>query len=94
LPPFIILNIKPGNWNVISTPYLLWSLAERPAPEEVGPTEKSLLKDPYIIEFLGMNPGESLTERDLETALLNHLQQFVLELGKGFAFVARRYRHL
>jgi len=52
--------------------------------------EKSLVKDPYIFEFLGMNTDEKLTEKKIESALINHLQKFLLELGKGFAFVARQ----
>lgn len=48
------------------------------------------LKDPYIFEFLGMDALPNFTERNLETALVTHLQSFLLELGKGFAFVARQ----
>jgi predicted nuclease of restriction endonuclease-like (RecB) superfamily len=51
---------------------------------------KNIIKDPYIFEFLGMNTASSVTERRIETALINHLQQFLMELGKGFAFVARQ----
>ena len=50
----------------------------------------SLLKDPYIFEFLGLPSDTAITEDDLESALTNHLQQFLMELGKGFAFVARQ----
>lgn len=53
-------------------------------------TPESLIKDPYIFEFLGMGNDTAVTERKLETALINHLQQFLMELGKGFAFVARQ----
>jgi predicted nuclease of restriction endonuclease-like (RecB) superfamily len=53
-------------------------------------TPKSVIKDPYIFEFLGMGNVASLTERKIETALINHLQQFLMELGKGFAFVGRQ----
>jgi len=48
------------------------------------------VKDPYILEFLGLPGHPVLTEATLETALINHLQQFLMELGKGFAFVARQ----
>ena len=54
------------------------------------PTPQSLLKDPYIFEFLGMPADTSITESDLETALITHLQKFLMELGKGFAFVGRQ----
>ncbi len=50
------------------------------------------LKDPYVLEFLGLDEKEKWLESDLEQALMNHLQKFLLELGKGFMFVARQYR--
>ena len=51
-----------------------------------------LVKDPYVLEFLGLPQSAKLFERDLESALIEHLQQFLLELGKGFSFVARQQR--
>lgn len=48
-----------------------------------------MVKDPYVLEFLGLPQSELLYEKELETALLEHLQKFLLELGKGFSFVAR-----
>ena len=50
----------------------------------------NLLKDPYIFEFLGFPALPTISENNLEKALINHLQQFLMELGKGFAFVARQ----
>jgi predicted nuclease of restriction endonuclease-like (RecB) superfamily len=52
--------------------------------------ENMVLKDPYVLDFLELN--ESCLERDLEDAILRELQQFLLELGAGFTFVARQYR--
>lgn len=52
---------------------------------------KNYLRDPYILEFLNL-PYTSTLESNLEQALINNLQQFLLELGKGFAFVARQQR--
>ena len=49
-------------------------------------------KDPVVIEFLGLPESPRLVESDLETALLDNLQAFLLELGKGFAFIARQQR--
>ncbi|MGD1979984.1 MAG: PDDEXK nuclease domain-containing protein [Akkermansiaceae bacterium] len=49
-----------------------------------------LIKDPYIFEFLGLTPKEAFRENDLETALIDHLQEFLLELGKGFCFEDRQ----
>ncbi len=52
---------------------------------------KDFLRDPYIFDFLNL-PGQPLREADLEQGLLDNLQGFLLELGKGFAFVARQQR--
>jgi predicted nuclease of restriction endonuclease-like (RecB) superfamily len=51
-----------------------------------------LVKDPYILEFTGLEPNTRFRESDLEQALIDRLQQFLLELGKGFAFMARQQR--
>lgn len=53
---------------------------------------QDLVKDPYILEFLGLKQNAALYEKDLESALINHLQEFLLELGKGFCFVSRQQR--
>lgn len=53
---------------------------------------EDLLREPYVFEFLKIPEGALLSERDLESRLCNHLQQFLLELGKGFTFVGRQYR--
>ena len=50
------------------------------------------VKDPYILEFTGLPERANYTESDLETKLIDHLQEFMLELGKGFAFVGRQQR--
>jgi predicted nuclease of restriction endonuclease-like (RecB) superfamily len=50
----------------------------------------NFVKDPFVMEFLGASLPSSFTETDLETALLAQLQRFLLELGKGFAFVGRQ----
>lgn len=51
-----------------------------------------IIKDPYIFEFLGLPEEQLVKERQLETKLIDNLQQFLLELGKGFSFVARQYK--
>ncbi|MFM7153805.1 MAG: YhcG family protein, partial [Bacteroidota bacterium] len=51
-----------------------------------------LLKDPYILEFLNLPEQNRYTESDLETAIIDKLEHFLLELGKGFTFVARQFR--
>ena len=57
-----------------------------------APTE--IIKDPMILEFLGLERKPVYYEKDLERALIEHLQQFLLELGNGFTFVARQKRLL
>ena len=51
-----------------------------------------IIKDPYVLEFTGIKPDSSFYESDLEEALISHLNDFLLELGNGFAFVARQRR--
>lgn len=55
-------------------------------------TFTDLIRDPYIFEFLGLKQQDVLPEKELEQALLDHLLQFLLELGKGFCFEARQKR--
>lgn len=55
-------------------------------------TPDDLLKDPYIFEFLSLPENSLHSELELEKRLINKLQQFLLELGKGFAFIGRQYR--
>jgi len=54
------------------------------------PTE--IIKDPYVLEFLDLKESRNFLEKDLEHALIDKLQAFLLELGKGFSFVARQRR--
>jgi predicted nuclease of restriction endonuclease-like (RecB) superfamily len=54
---------------------------------------RDFIRDPYVLDFLGARPGAALYEKDLEQGLLDQLQRFLLELGRGFAFVARQ-QHL
>ena len=56
------------------------------------PTE--IIKDPMYLEFLGLKREAAYYEKDLESALITHLQEFLLELGNGFSFVARQKRIL
>ncbi|MBI3585262.1 MAG: DUF1016 domain-containing protein [Nitrospinae bacterium] len=51
-----------------------------------------IVKDPYVLEFLGLEKHEKHLEKDIEQALIDKLQHFLLELGKGFSFVARQQR--
>ena len=53
---------------------------------------KDVLRDPYVLEFAGLAERPAYTEHELESALLDHLQSFLLELGMGFCFEARQKR--
>ena len=52
----------------------------------------TVIKDPYMLEFLGLDNNVNYLEKELEEALISHLQKFLLELGRGFCFVARQKR--
>ena len=53
---------------------------------------EDIVKDPYILEFLGLEEQNSYSENRLETEIINNLEKFLLELGKGFTFVGRQVR--
>lgn len=53
---------------------------------------QDLVKDPYVLEFLDLKQNSALYEKEIESALIEHLQEFLLELGKGFCFVGRQQR--
>jgi len=97
-----------SNWSVralerqINSLYyerLLSSKEKQPVIEEAKENTKSLqltpkdiIKDPYVLEFLELKDNKSFRENELERALLEKIQEFLLELGRGFAFVARQKR--
>ena len=97
-----------GNWSVrelkrqIDTQYLERSalsqdknLATQQAQATAEQqTPQLIIRDPYVFEFLGLKPSEVVTEGYLEDALLNKIQDFLLELGHGFCFEARQKRLL
>lgn len=62
--------------------------------ERIPQQPQEILKDPMVLEFLGLERKSSYYEKDLEQALITHLQKFLLELGNGFTFVARQKRIL
>ncbi len=59
-----------------------------PSENEPIPQKEEILKTPMMAEFLGFRPDESFSERDLESSIITHLRDFMMELGQGFAFVA------
>jgi predicted nuclease of restriction endonuclease-like (RecB) superfamily len=64
----------------------------REKTELLKPTPQDLIKDAYVLEFLGLPDAHQFREAELEQAIIAKLQAFMLELGKGFAFVARQKR--
>ncbi len=66
--------------------------AEALANTNILTSPRELARDPVVLEFLGLPEAGRMLESDLEQGLMNHLQSFLLELGKGFAFVARQQR--
>lgn len=59
---------------------------------EMAKKPEDVIRDPYVLEFLGLTPNDDFYESNLEQALITHLQKFLLELGRGFSFVARQKR--
>jgi predicted nuclease of restriction endonuclease-like (RecB) superfamily len=55
-------------------------------------TARDLVRDPYVLEFLGIPENYTYSEKELEQKIIENLQMFLLELGKGFTFVARQFR--
>ena len=68
------------------------SVAAEIQTTEPKPEYKKIVKDPYVMEFLQIKPDTHVFEGDIEQALIDHLQQFLLELNRGFSFVARQKR--
>lgn len=97
---FYILKTKENNWSrdVLSL-QLKTDLFKRNGssitnfsntlPEPFSDLAKQTLKDPYVFDFLQL--AEGYKERDIENQLVNHIKKFLLELGKGFAFVGQQY---
>ena len=75
---------------------LLASQNKKAVINEITPEEKvnpkNIIKDPYVLEFLGLEGKTSFYEKDLEQAIIDHLQKFLLELGRGFSFVSRQQK--
>ena len=75
----------------ISTQYFERHFSQPQLPmKEEQPNKLELLKNPIIAEFLGFKQDNSYSEQELETAIIGHLQDFIMELGRGFAFVKRQ----
>ncbi len=70
------------------------SVLEVARKERIPESPTEIIKDPMVLEFLGLRPEATYYEKDLERALITNLQAFLLELGNGFSFVARQKRIL
>lgn len=62
--------------------------------ERIPESPQEIIKDPMVLEFLGLHREASYYEKDLESTIITHLTEFLLEMGKGFSFVARQKRLL
>lgn len=73
-------NIKSGYFRrILSTQF----------PEKIGQAPK-FVKDPYVLEFMGIKNDNAVVEKDVENAIISNLQKFLLEMGRGFCFVDRQ----
>lgn len=73
-------NIKSGYYKrILSTQF----------PDKTGQSSQ-FVKDPYVLEFMGIKDNDKIVERNVENAIISHLQKFLLEMGKGFCFVGRQ----
>jgi predicted nuclease of restriction endonuclease-like (RecB) superfamily len=86
----------------VSTQYyyrLLKSSNKKPVETEMKTLTATLqtdrleyIKNPFVLEFLGLPEDNSILEKELESSIISHLEKFIMELGKGYAFVARQQR--
>lgn len=94
-------NASDQTWSVrtlsrnIATQYYERHLQAPDSDLKLGTSKKTnekeeILKNPMIAEFLGFKPDESFSERDLESSIISHLKDFLMEMGRGFAFMARQ----
>lgn len=67
-----------------------YDVVEDTTKREPAKAPEDIIRDPYVLEFLGLEQSASFYESDLEQALIDHLQKFLLELGRGFSFVDRQ----
>ena len=103
---FYVEECKRGNWSVrqlerqinslcyerLLTSRDKDSIVDEIIRKEPAVTTKDIIKDPYVLEFLGLDPSSKNYEADLEQSLIDHIQRFLLELGRGFTFEARQKR--
>lgn len=83
-------NVKSGYYHRLLSTQENVNTTEKCLPTVID--TKEFIKDPYVLEFLNLPENIDGKESTLESALINNLQKFLLELGKGFSFVARQFR--
>jgi len=97
---FYLMEAREQNWSVrtlernINSFYYNRIISNQ---NSVQPNDDKLnindyIKDPYVFEFLNLPEPDRISEKDLETSLISNLQNFLMELGKGFSFVGRQFR--
>jgi len=102
---YYLREVKASNWSVrqlqrnINSHYYERVLSSSEINDEHGAvtgndkqTIRDFVKDPYVLEFLELPEEETLKESSLEQSIIDNLQEFLLEFGKGFSFVARQFR--
>lgn len=98
---YYIEEAKSGNWSVRELERnIKTNMYHRVLKNQIEETttnkkfseksKQSQIKDPYILEFLGIKPEVRYSEKKLENAIISHLEKFLLEMGKGFSFVERQ----
>lgn len=93
---YYIDNCRNGNWSVRELERnIRTDMFHRVVQNQMALSSKQnnvleIVKDPYILEFLNISSDAKLSEKELETGLIDNLQKFLLELGKGFSFVGRQ----
>lgn len=90
-------NQKKGNWSVrelernIKTDMFHRVVSNQlPQENDKRNSVESQIKDPYILEFLGIKNDIKNSEKDIENAIISHIEKFLLEMGRGFSFVERQ----
>ena len=96
---YYINEAKQGSWSVrelernIKTDMfhrVLQNQIETSSAKTPAKSIENHIKDPYVLEFLGIKPDLKTSEKDIENAIISHMEKFLLEMGKGFSFVERQ----
>ena len=83
-------SVRTLDRNISTQYYERHYVQPKPQNKAQKPNKFELLKSPIVAEFLGFKQDSTYSETDLETAIISHLQDFMMELGRGFAFMGRQ----